>query len=54
LRIPRSTIATWKQRGVRTVVSLDTFGHDQQAMVAAIQIEVTESKSMIEGGGGAP
>jgi putative transposase len=33
LRIPRSTIASWKRRGLRPVVSLDAFGQDRQQLL---------------------
>ena len=36
LHIPRSTIATWKQRGMRPVITVDAFEHDRQELLASV------------------
>jgi hypothetical protein len=33
LRIPRSTVASWKRRGPRPVVSIEAFGQDHQQLL---------------------
>ena len=37
LDIPRSTVATWRRRGPRTVVTLAEFGKDRQTLLAALE-----------------
>ena len=37
LHVPRSTIASWKRRGPRHVVSLEVFGHDRQQLLTTIE-----------------
>jgi transposase InsO family protein len=36
LEIPRSTIATWKHRGLRSVVSIEPFGRDREELLRTI------------------
>ena len=37
LHVPRSTISSWKRRGLPAVVSLDVFGQDRQQLLIAIE-----------------
>lgn len=37
LHVPRSTISSWKRRGLRSVVSLDVFGQDRQQLLSTIE-----------------
>ena len=37
LEIPRSTIATWKRRGLRPVVSVEMFGADRHQLLRTIE-----------------
>ena len=34
--IPRSTVATWRRRGSRPVVTIEPMTHDRQQLVAAV------------------
>ncbi len=45
VRIPRSTISTWRRRGLRPVVSLAHFGDDERELVA--RIEKVEGRARI-------
>lgn len=36
LHIPRSTISSWKRRGLRSVVSVDVLGQDRQQLLSTI------------------
>ena len=37
VHVPRSTLSSWKRRGLRPVVSLETFGHDCQQLLGTIE-----------------
>ncbi len=37
VHVPRSTISNWKRRGLRSVVSLEAFGHDHQQLLSTIE-----------------
>jgi hypothetical protein len=37
LNVPRSTVSTWKRRGLRSVVTLEPFGQDRQHLLCAIE-----------------
>jgi hypothetical protein len=37
LNVPRSTVSTWKRRGLRSVVSREPFEQDRQQLLCAIE-----------------
>jgi putative transposase len=37
LLVPRSTISSWKLRGLRPIVTLEAFGHDRQQLLTTIE-----------------
>ena len=50
LEIPRSTIATWKRRGLRPVVSVEMFEADRPQLLRTIVAVVGIEHHVLDGG----
>jgi len=52
LHLPRSTVSTWKRRGLRSVVTLEPFQQDRQQLLCTIEkLKTLDFDNVIPGHG---